>query len=229
MRLGADPVARGRDVRAVGYCADRRRLLADTHDHHSAAGADHDDHHAARGGGSLRRLVPMDVVKLAQRVDAHVERLCGSDSDHHDAVPDDDDHGSADDHHHNRRRVRAALDDDDIDHDHEQHDDDDGGAGMPMRLSGVLRLGGWGVYSHDVRGWRTDALNPVHDDDEQHDDHDAIMRLRDDDHEHDDGRARLHGRVYVGRRAAAERVRHVGLGEEDRPVRLRVSVPTAND
>ena len=216
-------------MRAVGYRADRRRLLADAYDHHSAAGADHDDHHAARGGGSLRRFVPLDVVEFAQRVDAHVERMRGGDNDHHDAIADDDDHGSADDHHHNRRRVRAAIDDDDSDHDHEQHNHDDGRARLPVQLPGVLRLGRWGLYSHDVRGRRTDALNPVHDDDEQYDEHDAIMRLRDDDHKHDDGRSRLHGRVYVGRRAAAERVRHVGVGEKDRPVRLRLSVPGAND
>lgn len=198
MRLGADPVAGTRDVRAVGYRADRRRLLADTHDHHSAAGTDNDDHRAARGGGSLRRLVSVDVVKLAQRVDAHVEQLRGSYNDHHDAVPDDDDHGSAADYDHNRRRVRAALDDDDIDHDHEQHDDDHSRPELPVYVPGVLRLGRWGVYPHDLRGWRTDASDPVHDDDEQHDHDHAIMRLRDNHHEHDNGPARMHGRLHVG-------------------------------
>ena len=85
------------------------------------------------------------------------------------------------------------------------------------------------MYSHDVCGWRTDSLDPVYDDDEQHDDDNPVVRLRDDDHEHDDGPARLYGRVHMGRRAASERVGHVGLGEEDRPVRLRLPVPTAND
>lgn len=126
--------------------------------------------------------------------------------------------------------MRAALDDDDINHDHEQHDDlDHSRPELPVHVPDILRLGGWGVYPHHVRGWRTYALDPVHDDDEQHDHDDAIVRLRDDDHEHDDGPARMHGRVYMGRRAASECVGHVGLGEKNRPLRPWLPVPTADD
>lgn len=171
----------------------------------------------------------VDVVKLAQRVDAHVEQLRGGHDYHHDGLADDHDHGSADHHDDDGGRLRAALDDDDLDDDHKQHDDDDSRARLPVQLPGVLRLGRWRLYSHDVRGRRTDAINPVHNDDEQHDHDHAVMRLRDNHHEHDNSSARLHGRLHVGGSAAAERVRHVGLGEEDRPVRLRVPVPTAND
>lgn len=145
--------------------------------------------------------MPLDVVEFAQRVDAHVERLRGGDNDHHDAIADDDDHGSADHHHDDRGRVRAALDHNDINHDYEQHDDDHSRPELPVYVSDVLRLGGPVLHPHDVRGWRTDAVDPVHDDDEQHDHDDAIVRLRDDDHEHDDGPAGMYGRVYVGRRA----------------------------
>lgn len=169
----------------------------------------------------------VDVVKLTQRVDAHVERLRGGDNNHDNAIADDDDHGSADDHHHNRRRVRAALDDDDIDHDHEQHDDDHSRPELPVYVPDVLRLGGWVVYPHDVRGWRTNSVDPVHDDDEQHDHDNPVVRLRDDDHEHDDGPAGMHGRLYVGRRAERPGLESVAVGQEDRPLRPDMSMPAA--
>lgn len=69
----------------------------------------------------------------------------------------------------------------------------------------------------------------MHDHDQQHDHDNPVVRLRDDDDEHDNSAARLHWRVHVGRGAASKRVGHVGMGEEDGPVQLRVPVPTAND
>lgn len=127
MRLGADLVARAWDVRAVGHCADWRRLLADADDDHSAAWADHDDDRAARGDQPLRRLVSVDVVELAQRVDAHHERMRGGDNDHDDAFADHYHDSRADYHNDDRGCVRSARDDDHLDYHHEQHDHDDGG------------------------------------------------------------------------------------------------------
>lgn len=85
------------------------------------------------------------------------------------------------------------------------------------------------MYSDDVRGWCAGSSDSVHDHDQQHDHDDPVVRLRDDNHQHDDGTARLHRRVYMGRGAEPAGRRHVGVEQEDGPVRFRVSVPTADN